>query len=114
MLTSLDVNDLTSVGQTSDAAQQVSRLATLAKESGLDGVICSPEEVKNLRAACGKDFILMVPGIRPEWAPANDQKRVMTPRQAIDAGASYLVIGRPITGADNPVAAADRIMAELA
>lgn len=114
VLTSLDANDLTSVGQTPDAAQQVSRLAKLAKESGLDGVICSPEEVKGLRAACGKDFILMVPGIRPEWAAANDQKRVMTPRQAMDAGASYLVIGRPITGAESPADAADRIMKELA
>jgi len=114
VLTSMDANDLKAVGQDTDPAAQVLRLAKLAKECGLDGVICSPEEVKNLRAALGKDFILMVPGIRPSWAATGDQKRVMTPHEAMQAGATYMVIGRPITGAENPVDAADRIMQELA
>jgi len=114
VLTSLDGEDLVAVGQGDKTAQQVLRLARLAKESGLDGVICSPEEIENLRAELGHDFILMVPGIRPEWAEAQDQKRVKTPRQAMDAGASCLVIGRPITGATDPVTAAQRIQSELA
>jgi len=114
VLTSLDTKDLAAVGQDQNTGNQVMRLASLAKESGMDGIVCSPEEVKTLRAALGPDFILMVPGIRPAWATANDQKRVMTPKEALDAGASYLVIGRPITGADQPADAADRIKTELA
>ena len=114
VLTSLDGADLTAVGQDADPVQQVLRLAKLAKESGMDGCICSPNEVAALRAALGPDFILMVPGIRPEWAAANDQKRAMTPREAMTAGATYLVIGRPITSAADPVAAAERVRAELA
>ena len=113
VLTSLDAGDLKSVGQEQNTAQQVMRLAKLAKANGLDGVVCSPEEVKALRSALGPDFILMVPGIRPTWAAANDQKRVMTPAQAVQAGATYLVIGRPITGSDDPAKAATRIMTEL-
>ena len=114
VLTSLDASDLASVGQDADPARQVTKLAKLAQQSGLDGVICSPEEVKTLRQALGADFILMVPGIRPVWASAGDQKRVLTPREAMDAGATYLVIGRPITGADDPAASAKRIGEELA
>ncbi len=114
VLTSLDAADLKSVGQESDAAQQVMRLAKLAKTCGLDGVVCSPEEVKALRAEVGPDFILMVPGVRPSWAETNDQKRVMTPKGARAMGATYLVIGRPITGSDDPAKAAARIMTELA
>ena len=114
VLTSMDAGDLAAVGQDANTGHQVMRLARLAKESGLDGIVCSPEEVKTLRAALGPDFILMVPGIRPAWATSNDQKRVMTPKEAVEAGASYLVIGRPITGADHPAAAAYRIQAELA
>jgi orotidine-5'-phosphate decarboxylase len=114
VLTSMDGKDLASVGQIADTKQQVMQLARLAKDSGLDGVICSPEEVKSLRHLLGPDFILMVPGIRPNWAAANDQKRVMTPKEAMLAGATYLVIGRPITGADNPADAAQRIVSELA
>lgn len=113
VLTSMDGADLASVGQDTNPAAQAQRLARLAQNSGLDGVICSPKEVKNLRIALGKDFILMVPGIRPLWAAANDQKRVMTPREAMDAGATYLVIGRPITGAHDPAEAAQRIKEEL-
>jgi orotidine-5'-phosphate decarboxylase len=114
VLTSLDKTDLASIGQDTDTTQQVVRLARLAKESGIDGAICSPEEIPALRTALGQDFILMVPGIRPAWADANDQKRTLTPRQACDAGADYLVIGRPITKDKHPAQAAQRIAAELA
>jgi len=113
VLTSLDSGDLASVGQDSNPAPQVLRLARLAKDSGMDGVVCSPEEVKMLRGELGADFILMVPGIRPTWAATGDQKRVMTPREAVQAGATYLVIGRPITGAENPAQAAARINDEI-
>lgn len=114
VLTSLDATDLTKIGQDTEVSKQVLRLAMLAKESGLDGVVCSPAEVAMLRKACGDDFILMVPGIRPIWAASNDQKRIMTPKDAISAGATHLVIGRPITGDKNPAEAADRIAQEIA
>jgi orotidine-5'-phosphate decarboxylase len=113
VLTSLDKDDLTKVGQGADVAAQVVRLAEVAKDSGIDGVICAPAEIPALRKALGKDFILMVPGIRPDWASSDDQKRAMTPKEAHEAGASYLVIGRPITKAEDPAAAAKRILAEL-
>jgi len=113
VLTSMDESDLKSVGQDTDTAKQVERLALLAKESGLDGIVCSPAEVANLRKVCGDDFVLMVPGIRPKWAAANDQKRIMTPREAMDSGATHLVIGRPITGAQNPAEAAQKVNQEI-
>jgi orotidine-5'-phosphate decarboxylase len=113
VLTSLDDNDLTAVGQSKPAAEQVKRLALLAQESGLDGVVCSPQEVAMLRAACRKDFLLIVPGIRPAGAAIGDQKRVQKPRDAVAAGADYLVIGRPITEAPDPGAAARAIVAEI-
>ncbi|HVA15084.1 MAG TPA: orotidine-5'-phosphate decarboxylase [Stellaceae bacterium] len=114
VLTSLDDSDLAATGQTGPAAAQVRRLAVLAQTSGLDGVVCSPQEVAMLRAACGKSFLLVVPGIRPAGAAIGDQKRVQTPRDAIAAGADYLVIGRPITEAPDPAAAARSIAAEIA
>ena len=113
VLTSLDDNDLAAVGQSAPAAAQVRRLALLAQASGLDGVVCSPQEVAMLREACGKDFLLVVPGIRPAGAAVGDQKRVQTPRDAIGAGADYLVIGRPITQALDPGAAARAILADI-
>jgi orotidine-5'-phosphate decarboxylase len=113
VLTSLDANDLAAIGQAIDMAQQTLRLARLAQDSGLDGVICSPEEVGVLREDCGPNFVLMVPGIRPAWAATNDQKRVMSPKEAMTAGATHLVIGRPITGAKDPAAAARLIMDEI-
>jgi orotidine-5'-phosphate decarboxylase len=94
-------------------AAQVIRLATLTKQSGLDGVVCSAHVIAPLRAALGPDFILMVPGIRPAGSAAGDQKRIMTPDEALAAGASHLVIGRPITGAANPAEAAQTIMATV-
>jgi orotidine-5'-phosphate decarboxylase len=113
VLTSLDKADLAAIGVVSDTVDQARRLALLARDAGLDGVICSPLEVEALRAACGKDFVLMVPGIRPTGANVGDQKRVMTPRQAVDLGANHLVIGRPITEAADPAAAAQAIAQEL-
>jgi orotidine-5'-phosphate decarboxylase len=113
VLTSLDDQDLAAVGQALPGADQVRRLAALAQASRLDGVVCAPPEVALLRRDCGPDFTLVVPGVRPEWAGADDQKRVMTPAEAVESGADYLVIGRPITRAHNPAEAARRIAAEL-
>ncbi len=113
VLTSLDENDLSTVGQVGPAAEQAVRLARLTRDSGLDGVVCSPAEITIIREACGPDFKLIVPGIRPEWSATGDQKRFTTPREARDLGADVLVIGRPITAADDPVAAAARIAEEL-
>lgn len=110
VLTSLDDNDLHSIGVRDKTADQVKRLADLAQKSGLDGVVCSPQEIALLRKHCGKDFILVVPGIRPAGADKGDQKRVMTPKEALDLGATYLVIGRPITGAADPKTAAANIL----
>jgi orotidine-5'-phosphate decarboxylase len=114
VLTSLDDRDLRLVGQAGPVASQVLRLAETAQGAGIDGAVCSPREVALLRAKCGPGFLLVVPGIRPEWAAAQDQKRVMTPAEAVAAGADYLVVGRPITAAPSPREAAERIAAELA
>ena len=89
------------------------QMALLAKESGLAGAVCSPQEASQLRSVCGEDFLLVTPGVRPTWAEAGDQKRSLTPSEALKAGANYLVIGRPITAADDPVAAFARICEEL-
>jgi orotidine-5'-phosphate decarboxylase len=113
VLTSLDDVDLRRVGQAIPAGDQVLRLAELARESDLDGVVCSPREIVPLRARLGNDFLLVTPGIRPDWATASDQKRVMTPAEAARAGADYLVIGRPITADQDPAGAAGRIAAEI-
>jgi orotidine-5'-phosphate decarboxylase len=114
ILTSLSDADLTEVGQPAGALDQVRRLAALTQACGLDGVVCSPHEIAPLRRDLGPDFLLVIPGVRPSWAAAGDQKRVMEPRQAMEAGADYLVIGRPITGAADPAEAARRIAAEIA
>ncbi|MEE8270823.1 MAG: orotidine-5'-phosphate decarboxylase [Alphaproteobacteria bacterium] len=113
VLTSLDADDLVAVGHDPTLAAQVDRLAALAQEGGLDGVVCSPREIERMRRLCGPGFTLMVPGIRPAWAAADDQKRVLGPADAVALGADHLVIGRPITRADDPAAAARRIAAEL-
>ena len=113
VLTSFDADDLLESGVSGTVGDQVRRLAELAKLSGLDGVVCSPLEAEMLRRDLGPDFKLVTPGVRPNWADANDQKRIMTPLEAVQAGASYLVIGRPITGAQDPAAAAARIALEL-
>ena len=113
VLTSLDDVDLRRVGQSVPARDQVLRLAELARESDLDGVVCSPQEIAPLRERLGSDFMLVTPGIRPEWAATGDQKRIMTPAEAARAGADFLVIGRPITADQDPGAAAGRIAAEI-
>jgi orotidine-5'-phosphate decarboxylase len=114
VLTSLDDADLESVGQATPVSDQVRRLAALAADSGLDGVVCSPRELDLVRRELDRAFLTVVPGIRPDWAQSDDQKRVMTPGEALACGADALVIGRPITGADDPVAAARRIVQEVA
>jgi orotidine-5'-phosphate decarboxylase len=113
VLTSIDEGMLDAVGQRGPAEQQVVRLARLAQESGLDGVVCSAHEIAALRGACGRDFLLVVPGIRPRGSDVADQRRVMTPAEAARAGADILVIGRPITAAADPAKAARDILAEL-
>ena len=94
--------------------EYVLQMAILARESGLDGAVCSPQEVAQLRQVCGHDFLLICPGVRPSWSETGDQRRVMTPAKALQAGANYLVIGRPITAAADPVLAWERIGEELA
>ena len=112
LLTSLDRDDLSSIGVAGKPSGQVERLAELARAAGLDGIVCSGNEVAAAHAAW-KDGFFVVPGIRPAESAAGDQKRVMTPRAALDAGASILVIGRPITAADDPAAALRAIAATL-
>jgi len=112
MLTSLDATDLAATGVGGSAHDQVLRLTELAHESGIDGIVCSGVEVAAAKATWPKGFFV-VPGVRPADGPAGDQKRVVTPRAALDAGASILVIGRPITQADDPDAAARAIGATL-
>ena len=102
VLTSMEDLDLLQIGINASPMEQVLRLAHLTQRAGLDGVVCSPQEVKILRNACGEDFKLVTPGIRPIGTDFGDQRRVMTPTAAIRAGSDYLVIGRPITKADNP------------
>ncbi len=113
LLTSLDEEAIVEVGYREGLAQRVEQLACLVRDVGLDGVVCSAHEIKRLRAACGGDFVLMTPGIRPKGAARGDQKRVMSPKEAISFGATHLVIGRPITGAPDPAKAASDILAEL-
>jgi orotidine-5'-phosphate decarboxylase len=114
ILTSIDTMCLTDeLRIASGLVNHVVHLAKLAKHSGLDGVVASPNETAYIREACGPDFLIVTPGVRPAGSDVADQKRVMTPKEAADAGASYLVIGRPITKADDPVAAAQSIAAKM-
>ena len=102
VLTSMEQEDLNEIGLSVSPEENVMRLARLAQDSGLDGVVCSAQEAIALRRVLGEGFCLVTPGIRPKGSASNDQKRIMTPSQAIKAGASYLVIGRPITQAVDP------------
>jgi len=113
VLTSLKGADLEEVGMGADVSSQVLRLAGLAKAAGLDGVVCSPQEIEILRKEYGRELLIVTPGIRPLWAAAQDQKRIMTPAEAVAKGADHLVIGRPITGAPSPNEAFLRIVEEL-
>jgi len=114
VLTSMSARDLAGVGVASSPEEQVIRLGRLAVEAGLPGLVCSPLELAPLRAALGAEIALVTPGIRPREAKADDQTRVMTPAMAARAGASYIVVGRPIFQAPDPAAAARAILAELA
>ncbi|XOB90920.1 orotidine-5'-phosphate decarboxylase [Pseudomonadota bacterium 24LQ007] len=113
VLTSMSDEDLAGIGITGSAEAHVSRLATLTKNSGLDGVVCSAQEAPRLKAEQGSDFQLITPGIRPLTADKGDQQRIMTPTDALKAGSDYLVIGRPITQAPDPLAALESIHAEV-
>ena len=113
ILTSSTEETLQGIGIDHPVAEMVPRLARLTKESGMDGVVASPKEVALIREACGPDFIIITPGVRPSFASMDDQKRVTTPAEAITAGADYLVIGRPISAAADPIAAADMILKEM-
>lgn len=113
ILTSLSAKDLGEIGFQGAAEEAVVRLAHLAKAAGVDGVVASPREITAIRQACGPDFLIVTPGIRPASGSADDQARTATPASAIRDGADYLVIGRPITGAQDPPAAADAIAAEM-
>ena len=114
LLTSMSQSDLEDVGMTGSPEEVVRRLARLARSCGLDGVVCSAQEASGLRTMCGSEFALVTPGIRPTDASVDDQSRVVTPVQAIASGASYLVIGRPITRAPDPLAVLERINADVA
>ena len=114
VLTSMDANQLEGIGITASAADQVLRLARLAQQSGINGMVCSAEEVSLLRNETGPHSLLVTPGIRPTGSAIEDQKRVATPAQAIGHGASMLVVGRPITRAADPAAAAQSILNEIA
>jgi len=119
----LAVTVLTSIGQQEleqdmliagmPVEEVVVKWALMARDCGISGVVCSPKEISAIRKACGPEFKIVTPGIRPVWAAANDQKRITTPRDALDLGADYMVIGRPITHADNPLQAVKKIIEEL-
>ncbi len=113
VLTSMDQANLNEVSITNSIEEQVVKLALLTQQAGLHGVVCSALEAKRLREATGHDFLLVTPGIRPATASLDDQNRVMTPSKALSMGASYLVVGRPITQADKPLAALDSINADI-
>ena len=113
VLTSMSGSGLQELGVSRDLESQVDYLAGLAHASGLDGVVCSAQEAQRLRQSLGADFCLVTPGIRPSWAAADDQTRIVTPKDAIANGSDYLVIGRPITASDHPETAIARIVEEL-
>lgn len=113
ILTSMGDEDILEVGLSGSPADNVKRLAKLSESAGLDGVVCSPKEVSMLRDTISSDFKLVTPGIRPAWAAKGDQTRITTPADAMNMGSSYLVIGRPITAADDPLEALSKIEDEL-
>ncbi|PVZ84804.1 orotidine-5'-phosphate decarboxylase [Serratia sp. S1B] len=113
VLTSMEADDLRGIGIDLTPAEQAERLARLTRDCGLDGVVCSAQEATRLKAACGHQFKLVTPGIRPEGSASGDQRRVMTPAKAVAAGVDYLVIGRPITQSADPAATLSAIRASL-
>jgi orotidine-5'-phosphate decarboxylase len=113
ILTSSTGDTLREVGIELPVPEMVVKLAKLAQKAGIDGVVASPAEVPLIREACGNDFIIVTPGVRPASATADDQKRIMAPGQAVKAGSDYLVIGRPISTARDPLAAVEAIVTEI-
>jgi orotidine-5'-phosphate decarboxylase len=113
VLTSMDSAQLSSTGIAVEPKEQVLRLASLAFSSGIGGIVCSPLEVAAIRSSLGNDLRIVTPGVRPTWASAGDQKRVMTPAEAVQAGSDWLVIGRPVTAAENPAEAYAKIVSEI-
>ena len=113
ILTSSDAQTLMEVGIEHPVGEMVVRLAKLARKAGIDGVVASPREIAAVREACGPDFLIVTPGVRPSFSSADDQKRIMTPAEAITAGSDYLVIGRPISAAKDPLAATEAIITEI-
>ncbi len=113
VLTSLKENQLREIGMDERVFEQVLRLAKLARENGMDGVVCSPQEIDIIKKEFGKDFLVVSPGIRPAWSAAQDQKRILTPGEAMEKGVDYMVIGRPITQATRPADAFHKIIEEL-
>ena len=113
ILTSSTEETLRGVGIDYSVPEMVVRLAKLAQSAGVDGVVASPQEVRLIREACGPDFLIVTPGVRPAFASTDDQKRIMTPADAVAEGADYLVIGRPVSAASDPTQAADMIVAEI-
>ena len=113
ILTSMDENSLKKIGINDNMEKQVLKLAKLAKDASFDGVVASPSEVKLIRKELGQEFIIVTPGVRPEWAAANDQKRIATPKEAVLNGATYIVVGRPIVEAPDPLAAAKKVLEEI-
>jgi len=113
VLTSMDEPDLRQMGILRNTDEQVMHLAAIAQEAGCDGVICSVEEASNIRKTLGNNFVIVTPGIRPSGSDIADQKRIATPHSAIEAGADYIVVGRPIIEAQDPVAVANKILEEM-
>ncbi len=113
VLTSMDEKEMLSIGLSGEIEAKVLELARLAADAGLDGVVASAKEAREIKDRLGSNFVVVTPGVRPDWAVAGDQKRVVTPKQAIENGADYIVVGRPIIQADDPAAAAVRIIEEM-
>lgn len=113
VLTSLTDRDLREVGISKKVEKEVEDLAVLSKRCGLDGVVASGQEVRKIRKAAGNDFLIVTPGVRPTWAAHGDQKRIVTPKEAIGSGADFIVVGRPITQHPQPLAAAEKILKEI-
>lgn len=113
ILTSMNENSLKKIGINDTIEKTVLKLASLAKNAGLDGVVASPSEARSIRREIGDDFVIVTPGVRPSWSDANDQKRVADPKTAVSNGADYIVVGRPITEAADPAKAARNILKEM-
>lgn len=113
ILTSLKNDNLAAIGMVPDTSAQVLRLAALARRAGMDGVVCAAQEIEIVRKEAGPGFLIVTPGIRPAWADAQDQKRVMTPAEAVGRGSDYLIVGRPVTQASSPREAFRKIVEEL-